>query len=105
MAFRKNESIGTIASWNVTLGYRRIIDGLRVRSVNNSGTVGDVIDGGVGYDFASFVLIGNENYLYFIIEAFENYTSSLITTSTTTPIPNRIIEEWGTINYASRVIL
>ncbi|CAG9798241.1 unnamed protein product [Chironomus riparius] len=104
ISFRRNDSIGTVASWNVTVSYSRIIDGLRLRSVNNSGTVGDIVDGGIGYNFASFVLLGNENYLHFIIDAFENYTSSLLTTSTTTPIPDRIIEEWGTINYASRII-
>ena len=72
--------------------------------MNNTG-VGEIIDGGVGFDFASFMLVGHEDHFHFIIEMYENYTSSLIPTSTTTRIPDIIIQEWGTINYASRIIL
>jgi hypothetical protein len=79
------------------------MDGIRLTSVKNTG-YGEIIDGGIGYDFAEFMLVGYSNHFHFVIEAFENYTSSLLTTSTTTPIPDRIIEEWGTINYASRII-
>ena len=96
---------GDIADWNVTYQAPRIIDGIWLRSMNNSGAVGDLIEGGIGYNYAKFMLVGNSNYFIFYLNAYENYTSSLLTTTTTTRIPNIIIEEWGTINYASRIIL
>lgn len=101
-----NMSIGTVAAWNVTARYSRTIDGIRLRSVNNTGAIGDLIDGGVGYNFAKFMLVGHSNYFYFIIDAFENYTSSLIPDPTTpAPVPDIIFKEWGAVNYASKVIL
>ena len=81
------------------------MDGIRLRSLGNTGAVGDIIDGGVGYDFVTFMLVGHSNHFHFIYEPFENYTSSLITSSTLPPVPEQIIEEWGAINYASMVIL
>lgn len=108
MGFVKNTPEGTIAAWNVTVITSRIMDGIRLRSVNNTGAVGDIIDGGIGYNNVTFMLIGRSNYFYFFYEAYENFTSSLITStpaSTVAPVPDKIIREWGAVNYASQVIL
>ena len=98
-------SIGTVAAWNVTFAAPRTMDGIRLRSFNNTGAFGDIIGGGVGYTYATFQLIGHAHHFYFLVEAFENYTSSLITTTagpTTTRVPDIIFKQWGVINYASK---
>ncbi|KAL7039841.1 hypothetical protein ACKWTF_000138 [Chironomus riparius] len=101
-----NSGVGTVAAWNVTYLAPRIMDGIRLRSFNNTGAVGELIDGGIGYNFAKFQLIGHENHFYFTVDAYENYTSSLLPDPTTpAPVPDKIIEEWGVVNYASQVIL
>lgn len=92
----------TIATWNVTYKTSRIIDGLRLRSFNGTGAVGDLLDGGVGFNFAVFMLVGHSNHFYFLIDAYENYTSSLLPSPTTTPGPDITFKEWGVINYASK---
>lgn len=102
MGYEMISKEGTIAAYNMTYESKRIMDGIRLTSVNNSGAVGDIIEGGIGYDYAIFMLVGHSNYYKFYIDAFENYTSSLVTP--TTPIPNKIIHEWGTINYASNLL-
>ena len=101
-----NLSVGTVAAWNITYFARRIMDGIRLRSHNNTGAVGELIDGGVGYNFAKFQLVGHEHHFYFTVDAYENYTSSLIPDPTTpAPVPDKIVREWGAVNYASKVIL
>jgi len=108
MGFSKNTTEGTIAAWNVTVITSRTMDGIRLRSLSNTGAVGDIINGGIGYNNVTFMLVGHSNYLYFFFEAYENYTSSLITStpaSTVAPVPDKIIQEWGAVNYASKVIL
>lgn len=103
--FSRTDNIGIIARMNVSVSFTRIIDGLRLWSVNNTGAVGDLIEGGVGYTFARFMLVGHSNYFTYYVDAFENYTSSLLPNPTTPiPEPDIIIAEWGTINYASKII-
>jgi hypothetical protein len=104
MGYMMNTTQGTVAAWNVTRKTLRIMDGIRLRSLHGSGAVGEIIDGGIGYDFVTFMLVGHANYLYFIVDTYENYTSSLITTTTVAPVPDKIIQEWGAVNYASKVI-
>jgi hypothetical protein len=103
MGFQMNLSEGTIAKWNVTMRYSRIIDGVRLRSLNNSGAIGDLLEGGVGYDYVIFKLVGHTNYFHFIIDAYENYTSSLLPI-TTRAVPDGTFKEWGTVDYASKMI-
>lgn len=74
------------------------MDGIRVRSQNNTGALAEIINGGIGYNFADFNLVGHSNFISFMFEAYENYTSSLITS---TKIPDTIVKEWGTVDYAS----
>ncbi|XP_070495075.1 uncharacterized protein [Chironomus tepperi] len=101
--YSMNLTVGTIAAWNVTYFAPRIMDGIRLRSLDNTGAVGDIIDGGIGYDWAKFMLVGHSHHFRFLIDAYENYTSSLLTTSTATPpVPDIIFKEWGVINYASK---
>jgi hypothetical protein len=81
------------------------MDGIRLRSLHNTGAFGDIILGGVGFKFAVFRLIGHSNFFHFTIDSFENYTSSLITTTVPPPIPEFVFKEWGTVNEASRILL
>ncbi|XP_070495193.1 uncharacterized protein [Chironomus tepperi] len=99
--FSRNTAPGTIASFNYTLKVSRIMDGIRLRSLNTTGAVGVIINGGIGYNFAVLNLSGQSNYISFVIDAFENYTSSL---TTSTKVPDTVFREWGTVDYASVVL-
>ena len=86
--------------WNVTIRTSRIMDGIRLRSLNNTGADGDIIKGGIGYDLVTLMLVGHTNEFYFLFDAYINYTSSLIPNPT--PVPGIMFKEWGVINYASK---
>ena len=81
----------------------RKMEGIRLTSLYNTGAAGEILYGGVGFDFAIFQLVARANYLHFVIEAYENFTSSVLTTPA--PIPDRIFKDWGVVNYASKIIL
>ncbi|CAG9798239.1 unnamed protein product [Chironomus riparius] len=99
ITFIKNSSSEATA-WNVTIT-SRIMDGIRLRSLNNTGANGDIIKGGIGYDFVTLMLVGLTNEFYFLFDAYENYASSLIPNPPPV-IPDIVFQEWGVINYASK---
>ncbi|CAG9798238.1 unnamed protein product [Chironomus riparius] len=101
--FTLNLTAGTNASLNATMRVSRTIHGLKLQTINSPGANGEIINGGIGFNFVTFMLQGNSSYFYFIAEAFENNTLGVETTTVlpTTPKPEETFEEWGVINTAS----
>jgi hypothetical protein len=81
----------------------KVIHGITLKSINSPGASAEIINGGIGYNFVTFMLGRKSNYFYFIAEVFENNTFGIETTTLvpTTPLPERILQEWGTVNSAS----
>ncbi|XP_070495044.1 uncharacterized protein [Chironomus tepperi] len=112
-----------IAALNFTITFHpTIIHGIHLRSLNNTGAIGDIISGGVGYNFAEFRLVGRTNHMIFLIlyytdptaETLPPLTTSTTTTTTittttpsttsTTPIPDYYVLHWGNIHSGSELL-
>ncbi|CAG9798240.1 unnamed protein product [Chironomus riparius] len=103
-AFTKNTAEGTIAAFNYTYIVPKIIHGIRLRSFNNSGAVGDIIEGGIGYNFTIFKLVGHSNYMSFVMEGFENNTNPTTTPASSTLEPDRVVLEKGNTDEETKLI-
>ncbi|XP_070494962.1 uncharacterized protein [Chironomus tepperi] len=98
-----NNTNGTIASQNATMRASRPIHGVTLKSINSPGASGQIIEGGPGFNFVTFMLQSSSSSFYFIAEVYENNTSGIETTTAvpTTPMPEKTLQEWGVVNSGS----
>ena len=70
-----------------------IIHGIRLISFENTVESGEIIEGGIGYDYIKLIVISKQNYLSCQFNLFENGTE--ITH------PDYEVEHWGTVHSHS----
>lgn len=90
------------------------IDGIRLTSFEHSIESAEIIDGGIGFNFARIKLIAKAENISCLVENYENgtFTTALPTTTTnllttitnlpTTPNPGDV-KEWGDINDETKL--
>lgn len=94
-----------IAAMNVTITFSwRIIHGIWLRNINNTGARGEIIDGGIGYNFVKFRLVGHTNHLLYVAWFFYDPSVNTLPPTTTTSEPDYYVQHWGTVHSHSTLI-
>jgi hypothetical protein len=78
------------------VNYTEIIDGIRLISRENSVASGQIVGGGVGFNFVHIRVASVASYLHCAIDSFRNGTLM-----TTTPAPDYYVQHWGTVHSDS----
>jgi len=52
----------------------KTIDGIRLTSKNNSVATGEIIEGGIGFDFVKLKVVAHANFIDYLVTLFENGT-------------------------------
>lgn len=76
------------------------IDGIRLTSYDGTVANGEIIQGGIGFNYVTVRVTANSYYLFCLLEALVNgeYTTSILSTTSkdaTTEIPDEVVMEKG----------
>lgn len=74
IGYTQYASPGELAEVNGRIDSSKPIDGIRLTSCNRTVSSAKILDGGIGFNFFSFKVVGNEELVDFYFNTFENGT-------------------------------
>lgn len=103
---------------NITANAKRSIDGIRLTSILDTIDSGEIVDGGIGFNFVVIRVTSKTENISCLIENFENgtYTTLLPTTTIlpttlnpttsnpTIPNPEQGDREWGKTDNDTKIL-